>query len=91
MMTDKPPFSIETDEFHVLKMGGTMFFLDGETRREVELMIENGDDYCQITDLAGCEIFVVPHAVLGLWSSSPDSRSRDRAMQKALELEDPTG
>lgn len=80
------------DEFHVLSLCNTIFYIDRDVRREVErLMRDATSPYANITvtDLAGSEVMVIVDSVNAMWSTSPDQRARDRAMRRILEAEEP--
>lgn len=70
------------DEYHVLLLAGASFYISGETRNEVESFLRHGPaitDILLVETLLGEELAIVGNSVSSIWSSTPDSRRRERA------------
>jgi hypothetical protein len=79
------------DEFHVLNHAGTIFYIDKETRREIEHFLQHAErawEALTVSDLAGMEVLILANGVNGIWSSTPEQRAADREMRKLLDSEE---
>lgn len=91
-MKSEPPIDVSVDTFHVLNLCNVNFYIDGETRKEIESFLKQAEkpwEFIIVSDLAGAEVTVIVDAVNIIYSSEPSQRAAEQAMSRALNAELP--
>lgn len=83
---------VPPDDYHVLVLAGGSFYIDTEVRREIESYLRERVERAPILvvdSLVGEEITIVEGQVFHIFSTSTDSRDKERAMVRAFRTELP--
>ena len=78
--------------FHTIQIGGAIFYVDKEARREIEAFLRTSPaptDFITVESLLGEEVTVIADAVSGMWDSTPEIRTASRAIAAMFKSEVP--
>lgn len=81
-----------SDSYHLLKLGGNVFAIDGDVRREIEVFMRSDpgrSDFLVVETLLGEELTVPADYVAFICSATPETRARERALNKRCDDEIP--
>lgn len=86
------PVDLDTPVFWTIEGPTFVFRVAPETAHRIDQELTAAIvEFVRFVDLAGAPVVYRRERILGLWESTPASRSMDRAINRALNAETPPG